>query len=72
MKTYLYTQLLFFGAIDQIGADLLQGAHVAGGKRDTDAMDRRDFCLRLLDVFTWHDGGRLKKLTLSYGNVLVS
>ena len=35
----LHLQLLVFGSLDQVAADLLQGLDVAGGQSDSDAMD---------------------------------
>ena len=36
----LHLQLLVFGSLDQVAADLLQGLNIAGGQSDPDAMNR--------------------------------
>ena len=35
----LHLQLLVFGSLDKVAADLLQGLDVAGGQSDSDTMD---------------------------------
>ena len=45
----LDAELLVLGALDQVGAHLLQAFHISAGQGDADAVDRR----LLLDLFTF-------------------
>lgn len=50
LLSHLNAELLFLGSVDEVSAHLLQGAHVAGGQGDPDAVDGRDLSLGLLNV----------------------
>lgn len=50
--TYLDTQVLVLGAIDQITAHIFQGTYIPGGQSDTDAVNRGGIStLGLLNIF---------------------
>lgn len=56
--SHLDVDVQLLGDGHQIGADLLQGADVAGSQGDPDAVHRRSLSLGLLEVLGHLGGGR--------------